>query len=138
MKNKYLLSVFAILLICFGGSSTLAQDVPEIAEKALAATVYLEMSDTLGRPISYGSGFFVSPTHIVTNFHVVAGTAKGTAKLVDKTKTYPIQGFVAIDQTNDLALLQVTIPGIKPLSLGDSDKVRIGEKCICCWQSERT
>ena len=128
MKIRYLWTIFMMVLMCFGGNNALAEDVPEIAEKALAATVYLEMSDTLGRPTSYGSGFFVSPTHIVTNFHVVAGAAKGIAKLVDKTKRYPIQGVVAADQENDLTILQVTIPGIKPLSLGDSEKVRIGEK----------
>lgn len=86
------------------------------------------MTDTNGEPISYGSGFFVSPTHIVTNFHVIAGAANGTVKLVDIPKKYPIEGLVAIDLINDLALLQVKITGIKPLLLGDSDKVRIGDK----------
>ena len=56
-----------------------------------------------------GVVFFVSPTHIVTNFHVIAGAANGTAKLVDIPKKYPIEGLVAIDPINDLALLQVKI-----------------------------
>ena len=128
MKNKYLLSVFAILLICFGGSCTRAKGVQKHAERALAATVTLEMIDTQGQPISYGSGFFVSSTHIVTNFHVVVRTDSGTAKLVTKTKTYPIQDVVATDPENDLAILQVKMSDIKPLRLGDSDKVRIGER----------
>ena len=130
MKIRYLFTIVVMLLICFGGSGAFAQDVPELAEKALAATVYLEMTDTLGQPISYGSGFFVSFTHIVTNFHVVAGTAKGTAKLVDKTETYPIEGIIAIDPENDLVLLKVTVTTFKlrQLWLGDSDKVRIGER----------
>ena len=130
MKIRYLFTIVVMLLICFGGSGAFAQDVPELAEKALAATVYLEMTDTLGQPISYGSGFFVSFTHIVTNFHVVAGTAKGTAKLVDKMETYPIEGIIAIDPENDLVLLKVTVTTFKlrQLWLGDSDKVRIGER----------
>ena len=36
--------------------------------------------------------------------------------------------MVAIDRENDLAILQVTIPGIKPLPLGDSDKMETGHK----------
>ena len=112
----------------FAGSFAPAPDVPQFAEDALAATVYLEMTDAQVLPISYGSGFFVSQEHIVTNYHVIAGAAHGTAKIVGKTRTYLIQGIIAIDVDNDLALLQVTIPGVKPLRLGDNDKVRIGDQ----------
>ena len=99
----------------------------DIAEKALAATVYLEMKDTNGKTLGIGSGFFVKPNIIATNYHVIEGAAKGTAKLVGKFTRYKIEGVTATDKTNDLALLKVTAYGIKPLSLGDSDKVRIGE-----------
>ena len=107
-----------LFFVCVYGQITHAQDVPKLAEKILAATVYLEMTDTNEKPISYGSGFFVSSTSIVTNLHVVVGTAKGTAKLVDKPKTYRIQGIIATDTKNDLALLKVTVPGIKPIRPG--------------------
>ena len=99
----------------------------DIAEKALAATVYLEMQDKNGKALGIGSGFFVQPNLIATNYHVIEGAAKGTAKLVGKYTTYNIEGFTATDKVNDLALLKVTAYGIKPLSLGDSDSVRIGE-----------
>ena len=117
-----------ILLTYFVGSCAPAPDIPQFAEDALTATVYLEMTDAQVLPISYGSGFFVSQEHIVTNYHVIAGAAHGTAKIVGKTRTYLIQGVIAIDINNDLALLQVTIPGVKPLRLGDNDKVRIGDQ----------
>ena len=51
----------------------------------------------------------------------------GTAKLVGKDTAYTIEGFTATDKTNDLALLKVTIGGIKPLPLDDSDTVQVGE-----------
>ena len=98
----------------------------DIAEKALSATVYLEMQDKNGE-ISFGSGFFVKPNLIATNYHVTEGAAKGTAKLVDEDRTYNIEGITATDKDNDLTLLKVTANDIKPLFLGDSDKVRIGE-----------
>ena len=128
MKNRLTVSALAILLIYFAGGCAPAEDVPKFAEDALAATVYLEMTDAEVLPISYGSGFFVSQDHIVTNYHVIAGAAHGTAKIVGKTRTYLIQGIIAIDVDNDLALLQVTIPDVKPLRLGDSNKVRIGDQ----------
>ena len=128
MKNRLIVIVLAIPLIYFAGGCAPAEDIPKFAEDALAATVYLEMTDAQVLPISYGSGFFVSREHIVTNYHVIAGAAHGTAKIVGKRRTYLIQGIIAIDVDNDLALLQVTIPDVKPLRLGDSNKVRIGDQ----------
>ncbi len=99
----------------------------DIAEKALAATVYLEMKDTNGKTLGIGSGFFVKPNLIATNYHVIEGAAKGTAKLVGTSTTYNIEGVTATEKTNDLALVKVIASGIKPLSLGGSDKVQAGE-----------
>ena len=127
-SKKYLFTLLVLFFVCVCGHITHAQDVTQLAKRTLAATVYLEMADTNGKLISYGSGFFVSPTTIVTNFHVIAGTAKGIAKSVDKTRTYRIQGVVATDTKNDLAILKVKVPSTKLLRLGDSNKVRIGEK----------
>ena len=100
----------------------------QLAEKALAATVYLEMHDSTGTMLSFGSGFFVKPNQIATNFHVIEGAAQGTAKLVGKDTTYNIEGTVATDKDNDLAVLRVTASGVAPLPLGDSDTVNIGAK----------
>ena len=117
---------FIVFLFCLTNSTT-AQTVPEIAEKALAATVYLEMKDSNGKTLGFGSGFFVKPNLIATNYHVIAGAASGTAKLVGKHTTYKIEGWTATDEDNDLALLKVSVYGIKPLPLGNSDAVKIGE-----------
>ena len=115
-----------VLLFCTT-SITSAQTVPDIAEKALAATVYLEMQDSNGKILGFGSGFFVKPNLIATNYHVIAGAASGTAKLVGKHKTYEIEGFTATSTYDDLVLLKVSVPGINPLPLGNSDAVKIGE-----------
>ena len=108
-------------------STTPAQTVPEVAEKALAATVYLEMQDSNGLPLGFGSGFFVKPNLIATNYHVISGAASGTAKLVGKSTTYKIEGFTATNKYNDLVLLKVSVSDIKPLPLGNSDAIKIGE-----------
>ena len=97
----------------------------EIAEKALAATVYLEMKDSTGTTRSLGSGFFVKPNQIATNFHVIEGAEQGTAKLVGKDTRYQIEGIVDTDKDNDLAVLKVTVDGVTPLPLGESDTVRV-------------
>ncbi len=136
MKHKdKLLWVFsqcavAFFLFCTISTAS-AQQTPlpaeAIAEKALAATVYLEMQDKNGKTLGIGSGFFVKSNLIATNYHVIEGAAKGTAKLVGKYTQYNIEGVTATDKINDLALLKVTAYGIKPLSLGDSNIVQVGE-----------
>ena len=126
-RKKVLASFLALVFLISGGtSSVLAQTVQWIAEKALASTVYLEMKDRNGVTLGFGSGFFVRENLIATNFHVIEGAAKGTAKLVGKYTTYVIEGITATDETNDLALLKVNTYGINPLRLGNSDEVRIG------------
>ncbi len=85
------------------------------------------MQDSNDLPLGFGSGFFVKSNLIATNYHVIAGAASGTAKLVGKSTTYKIEGFTATNKYNDLAILKVSASGIKPLPLGNSDAVKIGE-----------
>ena len=122
----YLTSAALLLLSITTGVSALTTE--QLAKKALAATVSLEMKDSTGTTLSFGSGFFVKPNQIATNFHVIAGTRQGTAKLVGKDTRYQIEGIIATDKNNDLAVLNVTASGVTPLSLGDSDTVNIGAK----------
>jgi len=114
------------VLCCVLLTTATAQTTEQLAKKALAATVYLEMMDSTGDTVAIGSGLFVRNNLIATNYHVVEGTARGTAKLVGTYTKYTIQGVTATDKANDLALLKVSAYGIKPLRLGDSDQVNIG------------
>ena len=118
--------VLGLLPFCITTAAS-ALTAEQIAEKALAATVYLEMEDRNGQSLGFGSGFFVGQNQIATNFHVIAGAARGIAKLVDKPTTYAIEGIIATDEENDLAILEVRLRSIQPLPLGDSNTVNIGE-----------
>lgn len=103
-----------------------AQTATEIAEKALSATVYLEMKNRNGRTIG-GTGFFISQNQIATSFHIIRWAATGTAKQVGKSTKFTILGISASDPKNDLAILTVTAFQGEPLPLGNSDKIKIGE-----------
>src|SRR4051812_20987774 len=76
--------------------------------------------------VATGSGFVVSSDgYIVTNAHVVEGATKVTVKVGDgKTQTARIVGQ---DASTDLALLKVDASGLKPLTLGDSGNVQVGD-----------
>ena len=127
-KKMSLCFTLLLLHMFFAINSSPAQTAEQIAEKALAATVYLEMKDSSGTVLGFGSGFFVKPNLIATNYHVIEGAASGTAKLIGKYTKYTIEGVTATDKKNDLTLLKVTAFGIKPLSLGDNELVKIGAK----------
>jgi S1-C subfamily serine protease len=75
-----------------------------------------------------GSGFiFDAQGHIVTNYHVVENAEQLLVTLADG-KTYDAE-IVGTDATNDLAVIRVkgdtTLP--KPLPLGDSKSLRVGQ-----------
>ena len=91
------LIILVTVLLCYTTSN--AQTVPQIAEKALAATVSLEMRDRNGAVLSRGSGFFVRSNLLATNYHVIEGAARGTAKLVDRTGHTLLKGWRRIKQT---------------------------------------
>ena len=99
----------------------------QIAEKALAATVYLELTDRDDKILGFGSGFLVEQNQIATNFHAIEGAAKGTATQGGNPTKYTIEGISAADKQNDLVLLKVAVVGVEPLPLGDSDTVTIDE-----------
>ena len=120
------LIAFLILPLC-GVPPVNAQTPQEIAKKTLAATVLLVMEDANGKPLGLGSGFFVDTNLIATNFHVIEGATQGIAKLVEQETEYIIEYFTAMDEKNDLTILQVAVPDIQPLPLGDSDTVEIGD-----------
>lgn len=92
------------------------------------STVRIGLDELFGlTPVEgVGSGFIVhSKGYIVTNSHVIRGASKVMVMLPDGES---VEGSViASDPRRDLALLMVDIGMLKPLKLGDSDKVRVGE-----------
>ena len=84
-----------------------------------------------------GSGFFVAPDKIVTNIHVLAGATKVTAKC-DQTETvYTIEGIIAFDDINDLAVLKIAEKGT-PFLLSDSNAVRKGDQvCVIGYPKKK-
>ncbi|MBB4664051.1 S1C family serine protease [Conexibacter arvalis] len=74
-----------------------------------------------------GSGFVVSRDgYIVTNAHVVGGASTVSVKIGDR-KTQQAE-VVGTDESTDIALLKVDGAGdLKPLQLGDSSKLEVGD-----------
>ncbi|MET0647860.1 MAG: DegQ family serine endoprotease [Pyrinomonadaceae bacterium] len=78
------------------------------------------------RQRAMGSGVIISPDgYIVTNHHVVDGAEQITVEFTDR-RTIPAK-LVGTDQPSDLAVLKVEAKDLPVLTLGDSDKVRVGD-----------
>src|SRR5947209_5254985 len=77
-----------------------------------------------------GSGFIINADgQILTNYHVVRGTAQLTVTLSNK-KSYKAK-ILGTDRRNDLALIKIDTGAKLPaLHLGDSDGLVVGQKAI--------
>jgi len=96
----------------------------EVAKRVMPSVVSIRMTD--GSKSQSGSGFFVSPDTIVTNFHVIESMTSGTVKIVGGTRTYSISGVVGYDKETDLALIQISASIGKSLVLASSEKPAVG------------
>ena len=77
--------------------------------------------------VGTGSGFVVSNDgYIVTNAHVVEGANGQIKAKVGDGKTLTAK-LVGQDASTDLALLKVAATDLKPLALGDSSAVQVGD-----------
>ncbi len=145
-QRKLLLSfMVGGLMLFYGTTVATALTSREIAETALGSTVHLGIFDAQVKPLARGSGFFVAPNQIATNYHVIEAIlnegAIGGAKLVGKEDIYAIENVVVHSKNHDLAIVKVKgvkITGIDvpALSLGDSDTIQIGDKVYVAGNPE--
>ncbi|MCX7955615.1 MAG: trypsin-like peptidase domain-containing protein [Patescibacteria group bacterium] len=77
-----------------------------------------------------GSGFIVSEDGlIITNKHVVSDTNAKYQVLTNDKKKYNVEKIYR-DPLNDLAILKINGSGFKPLELGDSKNLKLGQLVI--------
>jgi S1-C subfamily serine protease len=87
------------------------------------------------RSTSTGSGFLVDRSgDILTNYHLIDGASRAegvTIEFEDDVRRRAV--VVGVDQDDDLAVLRVDMDGVasaRPLPLGDSTSVRVGDPTL--------
>ncbi|MER8040455.1 S1C family serine protease [Streptomyces hydrogenans] len=114
------------------GSADRAPDsVAGIAAAALPGVVTLHVSG--GGSAGTGTGFVLDNRgHILTNNHVVdAAAASGDITVTFSSGETASAKLIGKDTGYDLAVVQVTgVRGLKPLPLGNSDDVRVGDPVV--------
>lgn len=77
-----------------------------------------------------GSGFIItSDGLVITNKHVVADTEATYTILTNDKKKFNVEKIYR-DPLNDAAILKITGAGLKPLKLGDSSKLKLGQLAV--------
>ena len=110
-----------------GGSSS----VREVYTHDGRGVVSVDVAATSDAGPAGGSGFVVDEAgHIVTNQHVVEGAEEISVSFADGVRREA--EIVGQDPSTDVALIQVDAPrkALKPLTLGDSNSVGVGEPVI--------
>src|SRR5450432_1755200 len=75
---------------------------------------------------SSGSGFILSPDgYVLTNVHVVDDATEVTVKLSDKREFKA--KVIGTDKRTDVALLKIEATGLQKVTIGDPDKLKVGE-----------
>tara|TARA_R110001599_G_scaffold64023_3_gene178623 strand:- start:201157 stop:202647 length:1491 start_codon:yes stop_codon:yes gene_type:complete len=80
-------------------------------------------------PRGVGSGFIISADgYIMTNAHVVDGADEVYVTLTDKREFKA--KIIGVDKRTDVALVKIEGNNLPSLTIGDSDKIRVGEWVI--------
>lgn len=124
--------IVVLASLCFLLSSYVAgqQDIAEIVKHSSDAVVLIVISDSSGQETALGSGFLVSADgEIVTNYHVIKDAHSAIVKLSNGA-FFPVKGVLATDANKDLAVIKVNGKNLPFLSLGDNDKLSVGDHVV--------
>lgn len=106
-----------------------SRTVVEVAESVSPAVVHLEVQRGDSGARGTGSGFVLTPDgFVLTNSHVVAKARSLRVTLADGTS---VRGErIGDDPDTDLAVVRIDAPGLRPVALGDSQRLRVGQLAV--------
>ena len=77
--------------------------------------------------VSSGSGFVLTENgYIVSNYHVVEGASQMSVVFSDG-KEYTAS-YIGGDEANDIALIKINASGLRPVTIGRSDELIVGDQ----------
>ena len=82
--------------------------LPELIKKVKPSVVEITTYDAGGETLGVGSGFFIGPGQVISNWHVVDECHRAEVKTADHG-IYAVNGILASDKEADLVLLDVEV-----------------------------
>ena len=110
-------------------------DIYELGcEQTVGITTEVTYTNFFGQSSSSavsGSGFVVTDDgYIMTNYHVIEDAYKSNlaVKVMFKDGASYDATIVGTEEENDIAVLKIDASGLKPVSVGDSDSILVGDE----------
>lgn len=101
--------------------------VPELTAAARPSIVTVTQIGRGGEQEALGTGFVVSKDGLIaTNMHVIGNSRRIQVQLHDGS-LHDVTEIHATDSSLDLAVVKIDKHDLKPLALGDSDKIKQGQ-----------
>ena len=130
-------------------SSPFTEAVGQVRDSVVGINNYQTQSSSYGYGFGFGFGFgddygrqpseslygtgsgvvITSYGHVLTNYHVVEGASRITVTTSADSEEHEAV-LLGYDSSLDIAILQVSGLNVKPVKLGDSDALQVGEWAI--------
>ena len=129
-------ALVACLALLWAPAELSALSIPEIVSKARPAVLKITSYDSSGKPLRFGTGFFISDDGLlVTNQHVIEDARAITAKSVSGT-SYTCEGVLDEPKDSDLVVLKFKARSVESLVVGYTSKVKEGQKVVVIGNPE--
>lgn len=127
MTRPFRFSFLVLVLAC--PFSIFGQTVSDLVKNTVDAVVLIVVSDDTGKAFAEGSGFIISSDgKIITNHHVIANAHSAIAKL-NNGSFFVVDGVLADDPDNDIAILKVNGKNLPCLTLSQA-KPSVGDHVV--------
>lgn len=102
----------------------------EVVLRVKKSLVLIVTKDSRGETVAEGSGFFISPSLVLTNLHVMKRASEASVKLLSEDVSYKVASVPEFTLTHDLCVLSVPDARGIPLVLDSNDAVSVGDDIL--------